>query len=163
MYDRTYWRDHVVDQNGDVIQQGTLLDQAHFNKQEVGISNLNLAAAIMNFKQIQEDYDYEDELHTVDLEMNALPWPFNNKETTVALKQLRESINYSVEVSVLAYSGGRLGSVRVTDRARNGFKLVHDGSATHVQVSLRISGGMTDPMLDEEDIEEFNAEEVSEA
>lgn len=162
MYDRTFWKDHVVDQNGDVIQQGTLLDQAHFNRLEIGVSDVHLAAALMSFKQIQDSYDYEDELQTIDLAMYDLPWPFNNKETTVALKQLRESINYSVEVNVLAYGGGRLGNIRVADRARNGFKLVHDGSATHVQVSVRISGGMTDPMLDEEDIEEFNEEAAAE-
>lgn len=46
---------------------------------------------------------------------------------------------------MLAYSGGRLGNIRVTDRARNGFKLVHDGSATTVKVQIRVTGGMTDP------------------
>lgn len=153
-YPRSYWVDHVVDQEGHVIQQGTLQDQAHFNNQEVGIADNNLAHAITMFKQIQEDYDYQDELKTLDLAMNSFPWPFNNKETTIALSQLRESINYSVEVNVLSYSGGLLGNIRVADRARNGFKLIHDGSATHVQVAVRISGGMTDPMLDESDIEE---------
>lgn len=153
-YPRSYWVDHVVDQEGHVIQQGTLQDQAHFNNQEVGIADNNLAHAITMFKQIQEDYDYQDELKTLDLAMNSLPWPFNNKETTIALSQLRESINYSVEVNVLSYSGGLLGNIRVADRARNGFKLIHDGSATHVRVAVRISGGMTDPMLDESDIEE---------
>ena len=153
-YPRSYWVDHVVDQEGHVIQQGTLQDQAHFNNQEVGIADNNLAHAITMFKQIQEDYDYQDELKTLDLAMNSLPWPFNNKETTIALSQLRESINYSVEVNVLSFSGGLLGNIRVADRARNGFKLIHDGSATHVRVAVRISGGMTDPMFDESDIEE---------
>ena len=158
-YDRNYWLDHVTDQDGAVIQQGTLLDQAHFNRAEVGISDVSLANAILTFKAIQDSYDYEDELHTLDLGMTNLPWPFNNKETTVALKQARESINYSVETNVLAYSGGNLGDIRVIERGRNAFKLLHDGSARHVQVSVRVSGGMTDPMLDEEDIEDFDEEE----
>ncbi|MBO6298787.1 MAG: hypothetical protein J6N53_08060 [Lachnospiraceae bacterium] len=152
-YERSYWKDHVEDQHGHVIQQGTLQDQQHFNNMEVGISDNNLAHAITMFKQIQEDYDYQDELKNLDLAMDALKWPFNNKPTTVALSQIRESINYSVEVNVLGYSGGLLGKITVLDRARNGFKLLHDGSATHVQVAVRISGGMTDPMLDESDIE----------
>ena len=54
---------------------------------------------------------------------------------------------------MLGDSGGQLGNIRVTERARNGFKVLHDGSATHVQIAVRISGGMTDPMLDESDIE----------
>lgn len=36
-YDRSYWKDHVTDQSGEVIQQGTLLDQQHFNNMELGM------------------------------------------------------------------------------------------------------------------------------
>lgn len=143
-YNRTYWVDHVTDQSGQVIQEGTLLDQQHFNNLERGLSDAGLAHAIMYFKQIQEDYNIADELHILTLEQTGLKWPFNNKEQTIALAQLRENTNYSVEVAVLGYSGGRLGDIRVFDRARNGFKLLHDGSASTVKVAVRISGGMTD-------------------
>ena len=34
MYERTFWLDHVEDQSGEVIQEGTPLDQAHFNKKD---------------------------------------------------------------------------------------------------------------------------------
>lgn len=146
-YNRTYWLDHVVDQHGAVIQQGTLLDQQHFNNMEHGISDMGLAGAIFQFQKIQDGYNQTVELHTVNLAMNAdRKWPFNNQPTTVALRQLRESINYSVDVAVMGYSGGRLGNIQVMDRAKNGFKLTHDGSATTVKVQIRISGGMTDPM-----------------
>lgn len=142
MYSRTYWLNHVEDQHGQVIQQGTLLDQDHFNNVEVGISDSYLAQQISRFKQIQEDYDTLSEVKSVSLAMNALPWPFNNKENTVALSQLREHSDYSVEVEVVSYSGGRLGNIQVKDRALNGFKLLHDGSATTVNVVVRITGGM---------------------
>lgn len=148
-YNRTFWVDHVVDQEGEVIQQGTLLDQQHFNNMEVGLSDVGLAHAILAFKEIQENYNIMDELHTLTLEQTGEKWPFNNKENTVALVQLRENTNYSVEVAVLGYSGGRLGDIRVLDRARNGFKLLHDGSATTVRVAVRISGGMTDQRISE--------------
>lgn len=147
MYDRSYWKDHVTDQQGQVIQQGTLLDQAHFNNLEFGTSDNSLALQIMAFKNRQDEYNYEDELKTVTLSMNALPWPFNNKENTIALNNMRENTNYSVEVNVLEYSGGRLGNIRVLDRAANGFKLLHDGSATTVKLAIRVSGGMTDPAI----------------
>ena len=147
MYNRSYWKDHVTDQYGTVIQQGTLLDQAHFNNLEIGVSDNSLAAQIMAFKDRQEEYDYQDELKVLTLGMNSLPWPFNNNENTVALTSTRENTNYSVEVNVLEYSGGRLGSIRVLDRAVNGFKLLHDGSATTVKVSVRVTGGMTDPKI----------------
>lgn len=149
-YDRSYWKDHVTDQSGEVIQQGTLLDQQHFNNMELGISDMTLAGAIMQFKAVQDGYNYADEMHTATLAQTGSKWPFNNTPTTIALAQLRESTNYGVEVTVLAYSGGRLGNIRVTDRARNGFKLVHDGSATTVKVQIRVTGGMTDPEPTEE-------------
>jgi len=50
MYDRSYWKDHVTDQQGQIIQQGTLLDQAHFNNLEIGASDNSLALQIMAFK-----------------------------------------------------------------------------------------------------------------
>lgn len=142
MYARTFWVDHVVDQSGEVIQQGTLLDQAHFNNLEKGLSDESLAAAFMQFQQIQEGYDTIDEQHNVTLGQTGSKWPFNNSATTVALSQLRENTNYGVEVNVLSYSGGLLGDIKVFDRAANGFKLLHDGSATNVQVSVRVRGGL---------------------
>lgn len=63
-YDRSYWKDHVTDQSGEVIQQGTLLDQQHFNNMELGISDMTLAGAIMQFKAVQDGYNYADEMHT---------------------------------------------------------------------------------------------------
>lgn len=149
-YDRTFWVDHVEDQHGTVIQRGTPQDQAHFNNAEKGISDASLAHAILQFQTIQEEMNYQDEEHTITLSMDALPWPFNNKPNTVALNMLRENTNYEVDVNVLSYSGGRLGSIHVLDRARNGFKLLHDGSATTVKVAVRVSGGMTDPGIEEE-------------
>lgn len=47
MYHRTHWLDHVTDQTGTIIQQGTLQDQLHFNNMEVGIADANIAAQIL--------------------------------------------------------------------------------------------------------------------
>lgn len=164
MYDRNYWIDDAEDQNGDTIQVGTPLDQAHFNKIEKGLSDVQAALLHTMFEMYQDEYNNKDELHVLDLAMNAgKEYPFNNKETTVALTNTRESINYSVEVNVLQYSGGNLGCIRVLDRARNGFKLVHEGSAKQVQVAVRVSGGMEDPLLDEDEIEEPEYQAIEEA
>lgn len=48
MFKRTFWRNHVEDQDGKVIQQGTLLEQDQFNRMEVGISDSNMAANIIH-------------------------------------------------------------------------------------------------------------------
>ena len=41
------WTMYGEDQGGEVIQEGTPLDQAHFNKMEVGIEDANLAHKIV--------------------------------------------------------------------------------------------------------------------
>lgn len=147
MYPRTYWQDHVEDQNGNTIQQGTLQDQAHFNNMEKGIDDEAISRQIMMFQQRQEEYENRSEVHVLDLAMNSYEWPFNNKDTTVALNILRENTNYSVDIDVIEYSGGLLGCIKVKERALNGFKLVHDGSATHVRVRVKVTGGMLEPMV----------------
>ena len=144
MYDRTFWVNHVTDQGGQVIQQGTLLDQDHFNKIEVGVSDTDLAHRIMMIKNIQESYNLSPEVQTFALGMNDLPWPFNNKEHSVGLKNLRNNTNYGVDIEVVSYSGGQIGSFEILGRAKNGFKILHNGSATAVTVTIRVTGGMTD-------------------
>lgn len=143
-YNRTFWVDHVVDQHGEIIQQGTLMDQVHFNNIEHGIADDDLTHAIMQFKNIQEDYDTIAEVLSVTLTgtENSGKWPFNNKEKTVALQQIREHIDYEIDLEVISYSGGRLGTIKILDRALNGFKLLHEGSATEVVLKVRVSGGM---------------------
>lgn len=149
MYNPTKWVNHVTDQDGNVIQQGTLLDQEHFNKIEHGLTDISYAAQMLLFNELQKEYNERSELHKVTLGDTGNPWPFNNKATTIALEQNRETTNYSVEVQVLSYDSGRVGNIRVTDRALNGFKLVHDGSAKNVVVAIRVSGGMIDTKLED--------------
>lgn len=145
MYERTYWVDHVVDQNGKVIQQGTLLDQLHHNKMEAGISDAALAHAIRTFAAIQQGFemDYEVQKLSLNCAANGGHWPFNNAESAVALEIMRNNTDYTVDIDVTAYSGGGLGNIHITDKALNGFKVCHDGSATAVEVTLKIRGGMT--------------------
>lgn len=142
MYDRTFWKDHVVDQNGIVIQQGTLMDQEHFNNMELGISDATVAGQIMEFQAIQEGYELIGEVAEVTLTANNNPWPFCNEEKAVALNVLRNTKNYTVEVTVKSYSDGQLGNFEILDKALNGFKILHDGTAKSVTVMLKITGGM---------------------
>lgn len=54
-YQRTYWVNHYVDKNGRVLQQGTSLDQDHFNNIEEGI------------------VDHDTHLQEVDAALQAIP------------------------------------------------------------------------------------------
>lgn len=155
MYNRTFWVDHVVDQTGAVIQQGTLQDQAHFNNAEVGITDANVAAAVLvegylQLRRVQEANDAQEfaeilgETHTVTLTNNKA-YPFNSavsSPTTVALTKNRKNLFYSVEAKATKVSGGLLGDIHITDKALNGFKVSFDGSAKSVTLELKIKGGM---------------------
>lgn len=154
MYPRSYWVDHVTDQTGAVIQQGTLQDQAHFNNAEVGISDSSLAASILGFgylqgRRVSEHNDSEifaeilGETHTVTLTNNG-KFPFNatvDRPATVALTKNRRNLYYSVEAVVKA-ANGVVGDIHITDKALNGFKVSFDGSAKSVTLDLRIKGGI---------------------
>ncbi len=155
MYHRTHWLDHVTDQTGAVIQQGTLQDQAHFNNMEEGVADANFAAQILTegylqLRRIQEHNDAEifaeilGETHTVTL-TNGKAFPFNStvsSPTTVALTKNRRNLYYSVEATATQVSGGLLGDIHITGKALNGFKVSFDGSAKSVTLELKIKGGM---------------------
>jgi hypothetical protein len=142
MYKRTYWKDHVVDQGGTVIQQGTLQDQEHFNNLELGMSDAHLAQAILQIGDNQNGFEDAAEVKQVTLTGSGA-WPFNNSEYTVGLDGLRNTTNYTVDVYVRSYSGGLLGDIIVSNKALNGFKIKHDGSANTVNLTLVVRGGMT--------------------
>lgn len=155
MYDRTHWLDHVTDQNGAVIQQGTLQDQAHFNNMEVGIADANFAVQVLvdGYLQLRHKVEHDSteifseilgETHTVEL-TNTEAYPFNSTVSipaTVALEQNRNNLYYSVEATAVKVSGGLLGDIHITDKALNGFKVAFDGSAKSVTLELKIKGGM---------------------
>lgn len=155
MYHRTHWLDHVEDQDGAVIQQGTLQDQAHFNNMEVGIADANFAAQILveGYLQLRRTQEHNDaelfaevlgETHTVTL-TNGKAFPFNStvsSPVSVALKQNRRNLYYSVEATAVKVNGGLLGDIHITGKALNGFKVSFDGSAKSVTLELKIKGGM---------------------
>ncbi len=143
MYERTYWQDHVTDSDGNVIQQGTLQDQAHFNNQEVGIEDSTVASNIMLLKLLQVARGGDDEVHRVTL-TNSASYPFNStmdSPTTVSLTTTRNTVDYSVDAYVEDHTG-EVGSVHIMDKLINGFKVAFDGSATSADLVLIVRGGM---------------------
>lgn len=155
MYDRTYWLDHVEDQSGTVIQQGTLLDQAHFNKMEAGIQDAVIASQIYGWSALHQkrfsdandalmDSEVLGEVHEVTITNNQ-KFPFNSSidnPISVALTKTRKNLYYSVEIEVKEHSG-LVGEITVIDKALNGFKVSYSGSGSSVTLTVRIKGGMT--------------------
>lgn len=141
MYKRTFWLDKVVDTDtGEAIQEGTDQSAGHFNNAEHGISDVNLAAALILISSSLTAEQVATEEKTITLTNNQ-SYPFNNSKQTIALATARNFTDYTVEAEVLEHSGN-VGDVKIFDRMLNGFKVAYDGSATSVTIKLRIKGGM---------------------
>jgi hypothetical protein len=141
MYNRTQWKDRVVDQTtGEVIQEGTLQSAGNFNNMEDGIEDATVAAAFLVIAAGQLDAQTAAEEKTVTL-TNTQSYPFNNSQKTVSLSTTRTTTAYSVDVEVLEHSGD-VGDVLISDKLLNGFKVRFDGSAKSATVKLIIKGGM---------------------
>ena len=141
MYRRTFWLDKVEDvDTHEIIQEGTDQSAGHFNNAEHGISDVNLAAALILISSSLTAEQVATEEKTITLTNNQ-SYPFNNSKRTIALATARNFTDYTVEAEVLEHSGN-VGDVKIFDRMLNGFKVAYDGSATSVTIKLRIKGGM---------------------
>lgn len=141
MYNRTEWKDKVVDSStGAVIQEGTLQSAGNFNNMEIGIEDATVAAAFLMIATGQLSAEVAVEEKTITL-TNTQSYPFNNSQKTVSLSNTRTTTTYSVDVEVLEHSGD-VGDVLISDKLLNGFKVRFDGSAKSATVKLIIKGGM---------------------
>lgn len=141
MYRRTFWLDKVEDTDThEIIQEGTDQSAGNFNNAEHGISDVNLAAALILISASITAEQVATEEKTVTLK-NTQSYPFNNSIQTIALAKARNFTDYTVEAEVLEHSGS-VGDVRIFDRMLNGFKIAYDGSAQSAIIKLRIKGGM---------------------
>lgn len=148
-YNRTTWKDHVVDPGtGAVIQQGTPQSAANFNNMEEGIFANDafatvLVQEIMQNKRSIADIEADSAGENLTLTLtNSQSYPFNNSIKTVALSKTRNTLNYRVIAEVQSMIGGFVGDIRISDKALNGFKIAYDGSATSVTLKLYVQGGM---------------------
>lgn len=152
MYTPTEWEDRVVDQQtGEVLVEGTPVNEVNLNNNEIGTHAAHTAFSIflqyfMQFdrwiRQKISDYaaEFLNEIQTVTL-TNTQKFPFNDSQKTIALNTVRKTLNYDVSWEVVS-ANGNVGDITVFDKQLNGFKISFDGSATSVTLKLRIKGGM---------------------
>lgn len=142
-YDIIRWQDEVIDQNGDIMQEGTLHDEVNMNRMEGGILESHLLATMLLQQGIQQKQilaDLEGEVGQVAL-TNSEIFPFNNSIKTIALQKQRDTLNYRVITEVVS-ADGEIGDVIITDKQLNGFKIAFTGSAKNVTIKYYVQGGM---------------------
>lgn len=143
-YNRSNWKDHVVDPNTQaVIQQGTPMSATNFNNMEEGIFANDAVGSVLIQQVLQHKRllaDMEGEVGQKTL-TNSQSYPFNNSVQTVSLLKTRDTLNYKVTTEVVS-SNGQVGDIEVYDKQLNGFKLRYTGSATAVTIKYIVQGGM---------------------
>ena len=73
---------------------------------------------------------------------NTQTYPFNNSKTTVQLSKYRANKDYTIYIEVQSVTGGAVGDFVISDKMLNGFKLEYTGSASSVDVSIHVRGGI---------------------
>ena len=143
MYDIIRWQDEVIDQHGNILQEGTLHDEVNMNRMEDGILENNLMATMMMQQAMNQKRilgDLEGEIGEVTL-TNSDTFPFNNSIKTIALAKPRDNMDYRITAEVIS-TNGSVGHVKVSDKQLNGFKIEFTGSATSITVKYYVQGGM---------------------
>jgi hypothetical protein len=143
MYDIIKWYDEVKDQNGNLLQEGTLHDEVNMNRMEEGIYQANLLASMLVQKELQQKKvlaALEGETGQITL-TNSETFPFNNSVQTIAMEKQRDALDYRVSVEVIS-SDGVVGDIIISDKQLNGFKIEYTGSATSATIKYYVQGGM---------------------
>lgn len=133
MYSRTFWKDHIVD-GSTVIQQGTNMDQDHFNNEELGIFESAVANCVNSvYQRLCRDEAKNTEIVSVSATLtagsNSVPLPDSAKRNTTS---------YSV-IPVLTAAPGAAVAIAVTAKQANGFTVNASAAAT---VAFFVQGGM---------------------
>jgi hypothetical protein len=151
-YTPEQWLDEVKDKNSDeIIQEGTPMDAEHFNHMEQGIHNNSLMLALLleNVKHTQQSVESVDGEELEVTLTNTKDFYFNNSVKTVALANMRSTLDYRIITEVQG-NPVNVGDVVVYDKQVNGydkqvngFKIAFTGSAKSGTVRCFVQGGGT--------------------
>ena len=102
MYDRTFWQDHIVDEQGQVLVQGTNLSEDNFNNIEKGVFEsrvIELLNAQMNSLASAEN------LENALTKVEGGTVTQNGTTINVAFNSVRNNANYEV-IPIVSKSSG---------------------------------------------------------
>lgn len=134
-------------ETGEVYVEGTPQSAENFNNMEDGIEDAHIGAAqiLLGLRQIGwrvEDLETATAQETGEVTLNnSGGFLFNNSKVTVPLTNVRDNLNYVVEIISVTPTGGPAGEIEVSERQVNGFKIAFTGSATKVVVKYAVIGG----------------------
>ncbi|MDI3547875.1 MAG: hypothetical protein PWR10_1527 [Halanaerobiales bacterium] len=146
-YNPIKWQDEVVDENGNVILEGTLYDENNMNRMEAGIDLHNTYNAFIAelARQIRSNQLELEKWQKQRIQEGVVE--INNADTNIYFRdsdpyaivalegytQL-DSPEFSVLTEIVEGDPGLVGDVVVYDKSSNGFKIKYTGSADYVKI-----------------------------
>jgi len=133
MYNRTFWLDHVIDGQGNVLQQGTNLSQDNFNKIELGVFEAGIEQDI---NAIMNNLNAREAAHAEPVIIASKALVAGTNEVSIPVEKTRNTTSYYVQAMV---TDGDPGTIVVTKRQANGFTVTAAATGT---VTFVIMGGI---------------------
>lgn len=137
------------------VERNAAATETALTATETAATDLAIATKIYALGDRYDQYHADEHEALIDAETlgelqeitltNTQKIPFNStmdSPRSVALRQVRKNLCYSVETEVLEHTG-EVGAIQISGKALNGFKIAFTGSGTSVKLAVRIKGGMT--------------------
>jgi hypothetical protein len=126
------WIDHVVDGDGNVVQQGTPVSQKKLNRMESGIqTSLGPSVAVMmqTLQFVQKLNQEHEKMKKQKIKQGEITITEGNY-TAVSLDGFvqYDAPGYQVMTEIVSGDPALIGNIRVYDKTSNGFKVEYSGS-----------------------------------
>lgn len=136
IYDENYtpleWIDHVVDADGNVIQQGTVISKKKMERIESGVQTALGPSGILAFQTLQFVQKLNQEFEKMKKQkiMQGEVTVTADNYTAVALDGFvqYDAPDYQVVTELVSGDPGFVGDIEVYDKTSNGFKVSFTGS-----------------------------------
>lgn len=139
MYDRTFWQDHVVDEQGQVIVQGTNLCEDNFNNIEKGVFENRV---IELFNAQMNNLNAQDEAENALNRVEGGTVTSSSKTITVAFDKSKNNTNYEIVPIISSPVGLSNYYITISSKQANGFIAVVYGTYTSIKVDFLVKGGI---------------------
>jgi hypothetical protein len=126
------WIDHVVDGDGNVVQQGTPVSQKKLNRMESGIqTSLGPSVAVMmqTLQFVQKLNQEHEKMKKQKIKQGEITIT-EGSYTAVSLDGFvqYDAPGYQVMTEIVSGDPALIGNIRVYDKTSNGFKVEYSGS-----------------------------------
>lgn len=132
------WVDHVVDGDGNVVQQGTPVSQKKLNRMEAGIqTSLGPSVAVMmqTLQFVQKLNQEHEKMKKQKIKQGEITIT-EGSYTAVSLDGFvqYDAPDYQVMTEIVSGDPALIGNIRVYDKTSNGFKVEYSGSEGQARI-----------------------------